>query len=348
MPDAPTDVVDLRSDTITRPTPAMRAVMAAAEVGDDVYGEDPEVNRLEEEVADRFGREAALFVSSGVQGNLLGMHVLGRPGTEVVVEADAHMVAFEVGSGAMFAGVQWRTVAGDQGRLNAELLRANLRPGTFPYTQVSAVCVEETTNLAGGTFAGAEALGRVRDVAHAAGLNVWMDGARMFNAVVAGGGTEREYGAAVDAFTFCVSKGLGAPVGSVVVGDQAVIDEARMWRRRHGGATRQAGILAAAARHALAHHVERLAEDHANARQLADAIAARHPAAVTPAAVATNIVYVDTGDLFAADVVARCKSQGVLVSAMASNRVRVVTHLDADAAGVARAADVLADALGEG
>lgn len=338
-------LVDLRSDTVTKPTRQMRHAMASADVGDDVYGEDREVNALQEEVADRFGREAALFVTSGVQANLLGMHVLARPGTEVLVEQDAHMVAFEVGSGPLFAGVQYRTIAGDRGRLSRALVEAHLRPGTFPYTEVSAVCAEETTNLAGGAFSGATELGDLGEAVRGRGLRLWLDGARLFNAIVAGGGDARDYGAAADALTFCVSKGLGAPIGSVVVGDADVIDEARMWRRRHGGAMRQSGVLAAAARHALAHHVDRLQEDHDHARRLVEGVAAAHASAVRVEDVVTNIVYVDTGDREAAEVAAACRERGVLVGTMARNRVRLVTHLDVDAAGIDRAVAALVAVL---
>ncbi|MFT5223295.1 MAG: threonine aldolase, partial [Glaciecola sp.] len=315
--------VDLRSDTLTRPSGAMRRAMASADVGDDVYGEDPEVNALQEEVADRFGREAALLVSSGVQGNLLGMHVFARPGTEVVVEQDAHLVAFEVGASAMFAGVQFRTVTGDRGRLTPVIARTSLRPTSFPFTEVSAVAMEETTNLAGGAFQGAAGVAGVRDVARDRGLNTWLDGARLFNAIVAGGGSAREYGAAVDGLTFCVSKGLGAPVGSVMVGDRAAMDEAVKWRRRHGGAMRQSGVLAAAARYALANNVDRLADDHANAHRLAVGLADRRPGAVNPDDVDTNIVYVDTGERPAAAIQAACKTEGVIFGTMGESLIRL-------------------------
>lgn len=337
--------VDLRSDTVTVPTDAMRRAMAEAEVGDDVYGEDPTVRGLQEHVAGMFGRDAALFVTSGVQANLLGMHVLARPGTEVLVEQDAHLVAFEVGSSAMFAGVQWRTVSGDRGRLRPDVVAASLRPGTFPFTEVSAVALEETTNLAGGSFLGAAGVAAVRDIAAARGLSTWLDGARLFNAIVAGGGSPADYGAAVDALTFCASKGLGAPVGSVIVGDADVIEEATAWRRRHGGAMRQVGVLAAAARHAIDHHVDRLAEDHANARFLAEALADAHPGSVDPDLVDTNILYVTTAPDAASEVVARCREDGVLVSGFGSDRLRLVTHLGIERPHVETAAGSISSAL---
>lgn len=339
------DVVDLRSDTVTRPTAAMRRVMADAEVGDDVYGEDPTVERLQEVVADRFGREASLFVPSGVMATQVLLRCLAQPGTEVVCESDAHLVAYEAGAGAINAGVQFRTIDGDRGRLDAGAVRRALRPPMFPYTEVAVVSVEETTNRGGGAIHGIDRLRAIGEVCHERGLALHGDGARILNAVVATGTTPAEYGEVFTAFSFCLSKGLGAPVGSMVVGDAALIDEALLWRRRFGGAMRQVGMLAAAGLYALDHHVDRLAEDHANARAIAEVIADTRPDAVELSAVETNIVYVETGEHPADRLVGLLREQGVLIGAMGPHLLRLVTHLDVDARDARHAAEALAKLL---
>ncbi|GGI04987.1 threonine aldolase family protein [Egicoccus halophilus] len=338
-------MIDLRSDTVTRPTEAVRRAMAAAEVGDDVYREDPEVEALQEEVADRFGRDAALFVPSGVMGTLVLLRALVEPGAEVVCESDAHVVAYEAGAGALHAGVQFRTIDGERGRLDVDLVRPRLRPPTFPYTAVGAISVEETTNRGGGAIHGLERLRALRALADERGVPLHGDGARLFNAIVAAGTDPREYGEVFTAFSFCLSKGLGAPVGSLVVGDADVIDAARAWRRRFGGAMRQVGVLAAAGRHVLAHHVERLADDHANARTIAATLADAVPGSCDPDEVETNIVYVDTASRPAAEVLARLRDAGVLAGAMGEHLVRLVTHLDVSADDAERAAVLLATVL---
>jgi threonine aldolase len=339
------EVVDLRSDTVTRPTAAVRRAMADAEVGDDVYGEDPSVRALEEEVAGHFGHEAAVLVPSGVMATQVLLRALTRPGTEVVCENDAHVVAYEAGAAAINAQVQFRTVPGDRGRLDPDAVRAALRPAAFPYTEVAAISVEETTNRGGGAIHGLDRLRALRAVAHERGLVLHGDGARLWNALVATGDDPVTVGRCFTAFSVCLSKGLGAPVGSLAVGDAAVIAEARVWRRRFGGAMRQAGVLAAAGSYVLAHHVERLAEDHANARAIAERLADAVPGAVELDAVTTNMVYVVTGDRPAAEVVAALAAEGIRVGAMGPDLLRLVTHLDVDSAGCRRAADLLVDLL---
>lgn len=339
------DVVDLRSDTLTRPTPPMRQAMASAEVGDDVYGEDPTVNRLQDEVAERFGREAALFVPSGVMANQIGIKVLAPAGTEVVLEADAHIVAFESGASAMSSGVQFFTTRAPRGILTAALVEESLRPASFPYTQTSLVAVEQTTNRHGGTIYPLEELRAIRELADARGLAVYMDGARIFNAAVGSGVSVADYAATVDMVSFCVSKALGAPVGSLIVGDAATIEQAHGWRHRFGGAMRQVGVLAAAGLYALEHHVERLVDDHANARFIAEVVAGEHPDAVDPDAVETNIVYIDTGATAAAELVDKLADDGIRVGSMGPSVLRLVTHLDVDEAGCRRAAETLARLL---
>ncbi|MGH8886903.1 MAG: threonine aldolase family protein [Egibacteraceae bacterium] len=332
-------LIDLRSDTVTKPTPAMRAAMAEAEVGDDVYGEDPTVRRLQEAAAARFGREAALFCPSGTMCNQLWLRVLARPGTEVVVEADAHLVNYEAGAGALLCGVQFRTLQARYGLLEAADVAAAIRPNGFPLTPTSLVCVEQTHNRRGGTYYLVDHLVALRKVCDDAGVPLYMDGARVFNAAVASGTDPAEYGALVDGLMFCVSKALGAPVGSLMVGDADAIAEASVWRRRYGGAMRQVGVLAAAGLVALERMVDRLAADHANARLLAEAAAEVHPGGVDLAQVVTNIVYLE--DVDAPVVAAALRAEGVLVGRMDQRTVRMVTHPDVSAADCRRAADAL-------
>jgi threonine aldolase len=332
-------MIDLRSDTVTRPTAVMRAAMAAAEVGDDVYGEDPTVRRLEEAAAARFGRQAALYCPSGVMCNQLWLRVLARPATEVIVEANAHLVNYENGAGALLAGVQFRTVAGRYGLLDPADVAAAIRPAVVPLTPTSLVCIEHTHNRGGGTYYALEDLRALRAVCDAAGVGLYMDGARVFNAAVASGVAPAVYGALVDGLMFCVSKALSAPVGSLMVGDTDAIEQARLWRHRYGGAMRQAGVIAAAGLVALDEMVERLAEDHANARLLAEAAAEVHPAGVDFAAVQTNIVCLEHVD--AAAVIASLRAEGVLAGAMDPHTVRLVTHNDVSTNDCRRAAAAL-------
>jgi len=332
-------MIDLRSDTVTRPTDAMRKAMAEAEVGDDVYGEDPTILRLQEAAAERFGRQAALLCPSGVMCNQLWLRVLARPATEVVVEADAHVVNYEAGAGALLAGVQFRTVPGRYGLLTADQVAAAIRPDAFPLTPTSLVWIEHTHNRRGGTYYPVEALRAVAGVCRSAGVPLYMDGARVFNACVAAGVEPAVYGGLVDGLMFCTSKALGAPVGSLMVGDADAIAEARLWRRRYGGAMRQAGVIAAAGLVALEDMVERLAEDHANARLLAEAAKEVCDAGVDLAQVQTNIVYIEGVD--APAVVTALAEEGVLSGAMDARTVRLVTHPDVSTADCRRAADVV-------
>ncbi len=337
--------IDLRSDTVTRPTSGMRRAMAEAEVGDDVYGEDPTVRALEAEVAAYFGREAAVLTPSGVMATQVLLRALTRPGDEVVCEADAHVVAYEAGAAAINAQVQFRTVDGDRGRLDADRVRSALRPTAFPYTTLGAISVEETTNRGGGAFHGLDRLRALRALADERGVPLHGDGARLWNALVASHEDPAEVAATFTAFSVCLSKGLGAPVGSLAVGDREVIEVARAWRRRFGGAMRQAGVLAAAGRYALEHHLARLEDDHANARMIADTIAEAWPERVAPEAVVTNIVYVDTGAAPASQIIVELAEHGVALGAMGDHLLRLVTHLDVDAQACREAAQRLVAAL---
>jgi threonine aldolase len=325
--------VDLRSDTLTRPTDGMRAAMAAAEVGDDVYGEDPSVNRLERQVAELFGHESAVFVPSGTMGNQICLRLVVPPAGELVCDADAHIVTYEHGGAAQHGGIQSRTVPG--GLMDASGVAPYLRPDGWGTVATRAVSVEQTHNRGGGAVHSVEALERLRSLTAAAGIALHCDGARVWNASVASGTPLEQYGALFDTLSVCLSKGLGAPVGSLVVTDAARAAEARVLRKRLGGGMRQAGVLAAAGSYALEHHVERLAEDHARAARIAQALA------VGP--VETNIVPVDlTGTGWEGPALAAAaREQAVLLSVVGPYRVRLVTHLDVDDAAADRAADVV-------
>ncbi|WP_312007466.1 threonine aldolase family protein [Nocardioides alcanivorans] len=329
------DVIDLRSDTVTRPTEAMRAAMACAEVGDDVYGEDPTARLLEERIAELFGHEAALFTPTGSLANVLAVRTLVGVGEEVLCESSAHVARAELGAHAAITGLTMRTWTHPAGRPDLEAIASLFAPDLGPFfVPTRAIAVENTHNFAGGTITPIEELRALRAYADSVGCALHLDGARIWNAHVATGVPLAEWGAQVDVLAVCLSKGLGAPIGSLVVGSQAAIDESRVWRKRLGAGMRQVGVLAAAGLHALDHHVDRLADDHANAHLLAEALG------VDPAGVATNIVVASRPD--AASYVARAREEGVLISALGTNRVRLVTHLDVDRAATEHAAAVLA------
>ncbi len=331
-------IVDLRSDTVTRPTEGMRRAMAEAEVGDDVYGEDPQVNALEQRVAALFGHEAGLLVPSGTMGNQIGMRLVCQPGQEVLGDADAHVVTYEMGAAAAVFGLSTRTVVGPGGQLDAGQLIAQVRPrGDWHLTATAAVAVENTHNRGGGRVQPLAELQKLHAWSRTAGVAVHLDGARIWNAAVASGVPLDTYGRLADTASVCLSKGLGAPVGSVLVSTAERIGEARLWRKRLGGGMRQAGVLAAAGNYALDHHLDRLAEDHARARELAGRLG------VDPGTVHTNMVVLD--DVPAPMLAEAAKAQGVLVSQVSPRRVRMLTHLDVDDAGVDRAATVLAGLL---
>jgi threonine aldolase len=316
----------------------MRRAMAEAEVGDDVYGEDPAVRALEERVAGLFGHEAALFVPSGTMGNQIGMRLVCEPGQEVLCDADAHVVTYEMGAAAAVFGISTRTVVSDGGLLDADALVDQVRPrGDWHLTATAAVAVENTHNRGGGRVQPLAELQRLWDRSREAGFAVHLDGARIWNASVASGTDLATYGGLADTASVCFSKGLGTPVGSVLVASAERIAAARLWRKRLGGGMRQAGVLAAACTHALDHHLGRLAEDHEHARLLAKRVG------VDPATVETNMVVVD--DVPAPVVAEAAKAQGVLVSQVGPRRIRLVTHLDVDRAAVDRAGDVLAAVL---
>ena len=329
-------LVDLRSDTLTRPTDGMRAAMAAAPVGDDVYGEDPTVNALEEEVAALFGHQAAVLVPSGTMGNQIALRLLVPPAEELICHTEDHIVTYEHGGLGQHGGIQTRTLDGPHGWLEPAALAVALRPPGWGTVATRAVSVEQTHNRGGGTVYPFAQLAELRSLTAQRGVALHCDGARIWNAAVATGTPLEAYGRLFDTLSVCLSKGLGAPVGSLVVTDAPRAAEARVLRKRLGGGMRQAGILAAGGRYALAHHVGRLAEDHARAATLAEALG------VGP--VQTNIVSIPLRRA-ATEVAAAAKGQGVLVSVVAADRIRCVVHLDIDDDAVSRAVAVLSPLL---
>lgn len=338
-------MVDLRSDTVTRPTPAMRQAIAGAEVGDDVYGEDPAVNALEAEVAELFGHEAALFTPTGSMANQIAVQLLVPRGDELLADADAHVVTYELGAAAAVAGVSTRTWPARGGLLDVDEVAAYLRPDGYHAVPTRAVAVEQTHNRGGGTVIPLDTLRRLRELADGHGLALHCDGARIWHAHVADGVPLADYGRLFDTLSVCLSKGLGAPVGSLVIGSAERIAQARTVRKRLGGGMRQAGVLAAAGRYALAHHIDRLGDDHARARRLADALA--EYGVVDAGAVRTNIVPLDLtkSRLDSAALAVAAAEQGVQISVLGPRFVRLVTHYDVDDAGIDRAIAVLTSAL---
>jgi threonine aldolase len=342
-------VIDLRSDTVTRPTGAMRRAMAEAEVGDDVLDGDPTVRRLEARVAALLGKESGLFFPSGTMANQAALWVHTTPGTEVLLDAGAHIINWEMAGAAALAGVQVRPVLPGDGRTVASALDLEqaFRPRSPHAPLATLVCVENTHNGAGGRVSTVDELQAVRAVADSAHLPVHLDGARLWNAHIATGTPLDVFGRTADSVMLSFSKGLGCPVGAILVGDGELVQRAHMVRKRLGGGMRQSGILAAAALHALEHHLARLAEDHATARRFAEVVAGVAGAHVV--APDTNIVMVDLPEGTAsAAVVAAAAEQGVRVTPWSVSRIRAVTHLDVDAAAVTRAGEVVRWAIESG
>jgi threonine aldolase len=344
MPDT---AIDLRSDTVTRPTPAMRAAMQAAEVGDDVFHEDPTVNRLEERVAALLGQEAALFVPSGTMSNQVAVKTHTQPGDELLCDADCHIYNYEAGGPAVLSGVTCRTLEGDCGILDVTQLEGKVRPGNDHLVHTRLVSLENTHNRGGGRVYPFEKIQAIRDWTRRHGLALHLDGARLWNAVVATGIPARDWGALCDSVSVCFSKGLGAPVGSALAGRRDFIARARRIRKLFGGGMRQAGVIASAALYALEHHVERLADDHRNAQVLAQAIRDTPGLRLAPPDVETNLVWfeVDPDLGTAADVAGALKSHGVLVHPAGPHTLRACTHLDVSAAQAGRAAEVFRRAV---
>jgi threonine aldolase len=345
-------MIDLRSDTVTKPTSAMRRVMAEAEVGDDVYGEDPTVNRLEQRAAEILGKEAALFVPTGTMGNTIGIKLNTHHGEEVVCDDRAHILDWELSMTAWFSGCLVRAVPSADGILTWRTIEPMLRRAGPHNAPGSLIHLEHPHNMGGGTLYPIEEIDDICDRAHALGLRVHMDGARIFNAVAASGLTAARIAAKVDTVMFCLSKGLGAPVGSMLAGTAEAMEQGRLYRKRLGGGMRQAGVLAAAGLIALEQMPARLGEDHANAKLLAQGLAALPGVSIDPAKVVTNIVIFDIGthvnrasalepDAF----VAAARDRGVLLSGVGGTRMRMVTHLDVSREDCERALKALASIL---
>jgi len=319
----------------------MREAMARAPLGDDVFGDDPTVNLLQERAAELLGKEAALLVPSGTMANQVALRTHTEPGDEIIVEADSHIFLYEGGGFAALSGLSARCVAGSGGVMSLDAVRAAVRPpgGLSHYPSSSLLCVENTANRAGGTVVPVEHCRALGELAREQGLAYHLDGARMFNATVIEDIAAAELAEPFDSISFCLSKGLGCPVGSLLVGSRAFVDRAHRFRKMFGGGMRQAGVLAAAGLYALEHHVDRLADDHRRARRLGEALAITPGFSVELDSVATNMVYADVADSAgtAAELVDHLSSRGVLITAVSANSVRLVTHLDVDDAAIDRA-----------
>jgi threonine aldolase len=346
----PAPCLDFRSDTVTRPTPAMRAAMAAAEVGDDVLGDDPTVNRLQERVAALLGKEAALFVPSGTMSNLIGVRLHCRPGDELICEVNCHLYFYEQGGYSQINGAAVRTVEGEYGVVRPEQFLDLIRPDNEHCVRTRLVCLENTHNRGGGRIQPYEYVAAICRWAHEHGLTTHLDGARLWNAVVATGIEFTRWTQHFDTVSVCFSKGLGAPAGSALAGPREFIAQGRRHRKVLGGGMRQSGILAAAALHALDHHVQRLTEDHANARRMAAGIARIDGLQLVPEQIDTNMLFfrVDPAWGTAAQFAAGLKQRGLLVLATAPQTIRAVTHLDVTAADVDRAVGIVGEVVRRG
>jgi threonine aldolase len=321
-------MIDLRSDTVTMPTPEMRRAVFEAAVGDDVYGEDPTVNRLQELAAEMVGKEAAMLVASGTMGNQVAILTHCQPGSEVIMEADSHIFYYEAAAASVFAGVQPRPLPGRRGSMPAELVEWAIRQDDIHLPPTSLICLENTHNRAGGTIVPLEEMQAIFEVACRHNLPVHLDGARIFNASVASGVSLKDFTACVTSVQFCLSKGLGAPVGSLIAGTSEFIAKARRWRKRLGGGMRQAGIFAAAGIIALETMVERLAEDHENARLLADGLAAMKGIEFNPDDVETNIVIIRPTTISVKKLGDELQKRGILSVVIEPDRVRFTTNKD--------------------
>ena len=323
--------VDLRSDTVTKPSAGMREIMSAAEVGDDVYGEDPTVNSLENRVAKLFGKEAALFCPTGSMANQLSIRILVAPGEELITETNSHIVRAELGAGAVFSGITTRTWLADRGLLNADEPLNIAKPDSGPYlVSTTAIAVENTHNFGGGTVQPISEIKKLRQESQKLGISLHLDGARIWNAHVYSGVELVEYGKYFDTISVCFSKGLGAPVGSIMISDKGRIGKARQWRKRYGGGMRQVGVLASACHYALDNNIKLLKIDHQRAKLIAKAIASIAPNLINPEHVDTNIVGLDlTGlKITAAELSSWLQEKGILTGALGPKYLRLVTHLD--------------------
>jgi len=340
--------IDLRSDTVTKPSIGMRDAIAAAPVGDDVYGDDPTVNSLEERLAEMFGKEAALFAPTGSLANQLAIRMLVAPGEELIAETNCHIVRAELGAAAVFSGITTRTFPSKNGSLIANDALNIARPNGGPYlVSTTAIAIENTHNFGGGTIQPISEIKKLREGADEMGIALHLDGARIWNAHIASGTPLLEYGKYFDTISVCLSKGLGAPIGSVMLSTREMVSRARVWRKRYGGGMRQVGLLAAGAHYALDNNINRLAQDHRHAKEIALAVAKIDSSLIDPSTVETNIVGLDLTELSisAAQLAIRCQDSGLLISALGPSYVRLVTHLDFDDTQCAEAIEVLKKTL---
>ncbi len=337
------EIIDLRSDTVTKPSREMREVMLTAEVGDDVYGEDPTVNRLQERVAEILGKEAALFVPSGVMANQLALKVQTQPGDEVIVESESHIFNFETAGAAFLSNVQLFTLKGNNGILNAEQVAQAIRSKIYYNPKTSLVCLENTHNKAGGTIYPLEEIRKIHDLARNRNLALHLDGARLWNASIATGIAPKEYARFFDTVSVCFSKGLGAPVGSALTGTREKIESARKYRKIFGGGMRQVGILAAGALFALDHNFKRLKEDHDKAKWLAKELSNLPGIDLDLSSVQTNIIIFSIAKRSesAEEVISKLKAKGVLISEMGLSTLRAVTHLDVSMEQIKKASETM-------
>lgn len=342
------DFIDLRSDTVTKPTSAMRKAMAEAEVGDDVFGEDPTVNALQEKVANLLGKEAALFVPSGTMANQLSIKSHTEPGDEVIIEASSHPYNFEGGAGAALSGIQFQCLRGVRGILDASQIEEATRPADHHFPVTKLVCLENTHNRGGGSIFPLEKMAEIYRLAKSKGLLVHLDGARLWNASMATGIKPNEYAQWADSVSVCLSKGLGAPIGSLVAGSKLFIDRVHRFRKMFGGGMRQVGIIAAAGIYALDHHLERLKEDHQNAKRLAVSLKEFKGVSIDPKHVETNIVIFDVANtaMTGVQVAEAMKKEGVLIHAIGKTQIRLVTHLDVTAEDIEKALKAFKKVLG--
>jgi threonine aldolase len=343
------DFIDLRSDTVTKPTPAMRKTMAEAEVGDDVFGEDPTVNALQEKVANLLGKESALFVPSGTMANQLSIKSHTQPGDEVIIEASSHPYNFEGGAGAALSGIQFHCLEGVRGILEASQIIEAIRPPDHHFPVTRLVCLENTHNRGGGSIYPLEKMADIYQLAKSKGLLLHLDGARLWNASVATGIKPQEYTHWADSVSVCLSKGLGAPIGSLVAGSKSFIDRVHRFRKMFGGGMRQVGIIAAAGIYALDHHIDRLKEDHQNAKRLAVGLREFKGVSVEPKHVETNIVIFDVvnSGMTGAQVAEGIKKEGVLIHAFGKTQIRLVTHLNVGAEDIELALKAFEKVLGK-
>ncbi len=340
-------MIDLRSDTVTRPSEEMRIAMSRAEVGDDVFGEDPTVNRLQETLAALLGKEAALFTPSGVMANQIAIRCHTQPGDEVIVERDSHILNYETGAPALVSGVQLLPVPGVRGIPDVDAIEEAVRQDAYYLPRTSLVCLENTHNRAGGTVFPLETMRRIREVASKRQIRVHLDGARIWNAWMASGIHPSTYAGHADSISVCFSKGLGAPVGSLLAGSRSFIDQARKVRKILGGGMRQAGILAAAALYAVEHNVERLKEDHANARAFASAVHEALKTKILCTEAETNIVILDIrgSGKQPSEMLPLLADAGVLLTQAGPSALRAVTHMDVSRSDVLKAAELIGKAL---